>query len=521
MKKINIILPVILITVMGCKAQTGLQTKEVFMYKNGFAYVHKSGTVSLQNSQYTIVEKDIPNMLYGSVWLQSPQNVTGVNRFVDTVEDKLYQPTVAQMIRQSLGKNIKLNISVANGLEQISGKVIKIFETPLSENSRKGANLSIAAIETTSGTVIIDYNTINQVLFATIENAATTEFTEKAIKPGLAVSFGTKNATADLDWVYLERHSSWASSYRLKLNGDKKALLVFNAEVNSGNLEMKNAQLNLVAANPDVFGGGLPSKLNGDYEMYEYDADNYEPSYGSENRAGAKIEESVKNGTAEDYYIYSIKNVTLLKNQSALLNILQEEIDVNHLYLCQLNYNSEYSLPDGFGAPLNLSVFHAIEFSNPSKQPLTSAPVFVETEATTGGLVLLGQPMLPSTPVSGKAQLLISQSLDIPLTQTETEKSRISGDKSIKSGEGYIQFDKIAIEANIHVENQGKKEVNLQLKRDIQGNLLESEVGWVNKLLPPQNGYINAFNTVTWNLKLKPGEKKDFKYTYEYYLRLY
>lgn len=523
MKNKYIIIPALLISITGCKAQSNLQTKEVFMYKNGYAYVHKSGTVNLKNGQYFISEKDIPNMLFGSVWMQSPQKIAIVSRFIDTVENKLYEPSVEQMLRQSLDKTVKLSIVVPNGMEQISGKVVKIFETPLSVNPQRTENSAIAAIETASGTVIINRSTLSQVLFATIENAANTNFTSKVTEPGLSILFGTKNATADLDLVYLERHLSWMPSYRLKLNGDKKATLALNAEVNSGSVELTNAQLNLVAASPEVFEGGIPSRLVGGYEQYQYNSDMYGEGdgYAVENRAAAKVSDGVETGSGEDYYIYAIKNVTLQKDQAALLNILEEDIDVNHVYLCQLYGNNEYSTPEGFGNPVTYPVNHAIEFTNPSKQPLTAAPVFVETSASIGGNLLLGQPRMASVPIGGKTQLYIAQSLDIPVTQTESEKSRISNDRTEKSGEGYIQYDKVTIDAALHFENQGDKEVTLKLNRYIQGKPLATDLPWAVKVLPATYSSPNSNNEVTWTVKLKPGEKKDIKYSYEYFLRMY
>jgi hypothetical protein len=59
------------LAVSGCKAQSGLKTKEVFMYKNGFTYVHAEGKVNSPGGVWSLSQKDIPNALFGTIWFQS------------------------------------------------------------------------------------------------------------------------------------------------------------------------------------------------------------------------------------------------------------------------------------------------------------------------------------------------------------------------------------------------------------------------------------------------------------------
>lgn len=521
MKNIGIFISITALSYTSCKAQPGLRTKEVFMYKNGYSYIHKSGTVNLSNGSYRIMDKDVPQSLFGSIWLQSPQKVLRVQRYSDTIDKKVYQPSVEQMLRKSKGESVVLHIFTPTGLEKISGTVSHVFEVPKGETDLYNVNPAIAIIETSGGSITVYRETLTKVLYATFGSAGTMVVTERTIQPGLMVEFNTDKSSAELDMIYLERHLSWAPAYRLKLN-DNKGTLSLSAEVSAGNLDLDKVKLNLVAGMPEVANGGILSRLAG---IQEYDYYEAAPAYREdavENRAYDRSKDvAVESGNAEDYYVYSIKDFSLQKNQSALVNILQEEINVDHIFSCDLYGVNEYTQPGGSSEPQLVPVFHVLEFLNPVKQPLTAAPIFVETSYSGGGELLLGQPNMNSVPVGGKARITVAESLDVPVTQTEEETKRVSNAHTYKYGSTQVYFDLVAVSAAIHIENQGNKEKTIKITRNIQGKPLTSDVTWALKTLPPVISSPNSNTEISWTIKLKPGEKKDIKYSYEYFLRLY
>lgn len=511
MKKAALIITIPLF-IQGCKAQSDLKIKEVFLYKNGFSHIHKSGNLVLNDGKYQFVNENIPQATFGSIWFQSSKKIESVHSKWDTLPERVFQPSAEIMLLNSLGRNIKLHLESAGGMEIVQGKVINIYKPAPSGNAII-KNPAIADIETPGGLVTVFRNTLDKVIYASFGLEAG-KITMEKIQPVLTVGFNSKEKTAELDLVYLEHSHPWSPSYRLKLIGDKKAVFTMNAEVSSGSNSFKNATLNLVDGSPEVYQGGILSKLcGGEGYINEYRQGKFNADIAAYKRA-----EEIESENAGDYYIYTIKNFSLQKNQTELLQIFQKDIAVSHSFECGLSDVTEYFQP---GEQMTYPVFHVVEFVNPVKEPLTSAPVFVENPYSAGGDVLLGQPVLQAVATNGKAKVQVARNVNIPVTAMEFESNRIAGAYTTKADLNQLSFDLVQIEATAYVENQTKDEIVLKLVRNINGKALKSVPEWEIQNLPPVSGSVNKSLKATWNLKLKPGEKREIKYSYEYYLRMY
>jgi hypothetical protein len=325
--------------------------------------------------------------------------------------------------------------------------------------------------------------------------------------------------------VYLEKHDAWAPVYRLELVSDKKAHLTLGAEIRSGKMDISGAILNLVVAQPSIYSSYLPSCLTEEGKWNSYsDEGSYSEDRMVENSSSiAKSGISVGDGKAEDYYIYSVKDFSLQKDQTAYVQLLEGDVNVEHHYTGSLPGVSEYAPVATYQEPNipKYDVYHYLKFQNSFKQPLTAAPVFVEGKNPGGGNLVLGQPVLNTTAVGGESWLQVARSLDVPLTLLEVELSRVEGAKVIDNKSEGQYFDLVTVEAKMHVENQGDKEIELTLNRNIQGKPLKSDLEWKVVTKVPNYQSPNSNSDVTWNVKLKPGEKRDVVYTYEYYLRRY
>jgi len=495
------------------------------MYKNGFTYVHATGSVNTSNGQFKFPEKEIPNALFGAFWFESPGGIQFVLRQIDSTEKPIKSPALEDIFAANVGKKIKLTNYLSKESSVIEGTIYSVY--PKSETEQEyNYNRSVAVIQTATGMMVLNQQMLLSIYHVEFENGSQLIPTKKMGEPKLVVQFKKQDKTQELGMVYLEHHESWSPAYRLVLESDKKAHLILSAEIRSGTLDIQNADLNLVVAAPNIYSAYMPSSLVGNVNWVPTPAGKY--GYG-DNRVSLANSSSESNDIAisdtkvEDYFIYKISNFNLQKNQTALVQIQEGEINTEQYFQSVLPEVNEYSAPytDVYGELPKYDVFHMLKFKNNLKQPLTSAPVLIESKISGGGNLVMSQPILNTTVVGGDCYLNIAKSLDIPLTMKETEKSRISNAKIVENKTEVVQYDNITMESNMHMENQGEKEVVLKVSRMVFGNLLKCDVDWKITSTKPRYGSSNPGNMVEWEIKLKPGEKKDITYSYQYYLRVY
>ncbi|MBL7812823.1 MAG: hypothetical protein JNL57_11415 [Bacteroidetes bacterium] len=514
-------------SVLSSCAQSGLQTRSIFMYKNGFAYAVSAGKVPLKDGKWSLQRKDIPPASMGSLWFQSPAGINYVKRETDTLLKAVARPGLDQLIRANVGKRLGLVLTTGDVSTRLEGTIEKYFELPAGETDLT-ANPAVAVLKTATGKVVLYRETLAHVLAAEFADDVSYEAKEKTPEPKLSVYFKNTPGSADLSMVYLQQHGSWSPEYRMVLTGDTKAKLTLGAEVSSGNTEMKNTELNLVVGAPEFSKGYTLSRLCGGESIA---VDDWESPKAEENKAYFRNTAAgvpapggieVSASKAEDYYMYTLKNFSLQKNEHAWVQILEENMDVQHYFTCGLPPVNEYSAPvtDDGNANSYLDVYHKLKFKNPAKQTLTAAPVFVETEVS-GSTVALSQPVLETVPVGGAGIITLARSTDIPVKETDTEVKRTPNAYSTpvsRYGTSTV-YDLVQMKSTVSLENQGSKEVKLELAKSISGKFLSSDAPNTVRTLKPDRGTPNANNLVTWEITLKPGEKKSFSFTFEYYLR--
>jgi hypothetical protein len=113
--------------------------------------------------------------------------------------------------------------------------------------------------------------------------------------------------------------------------------------------------------------------------------------------------------------------------------------------------------------------------------------------------------------------LKITVSPDINVKDKEIEIERQA--KAKKQGSQY--YDLITVEGKIKVKNYKDKEVKLNVKRQIFGELKNSDVVWKharNVQYYSYSGTVNPANQVDWIVTMKAGEEKEITYTYTFYV---
>ncbi len=127
----------------------------------------------------------------------------------------------------------------------------------------------------------------------------------------------------------------------------------------------------------------------------------------------------------------------------------------------------------------------------------------------------LAQDKLAYTPPGSNAKIRITVATNVFVKDNERELARKEMGK-LKDGHVY---DLLTVEAKIEVRNFKDKDIKLKIDRQVEGLPLKSDIDWqIEKLVNLDKTY-NTTQQISWELALKPGERKEVTYQYQIYLR--
>lgn len=117
--------------------------------------------------------------------------------------------------------------------------------------------------------------------------------------------------------------------------------------------------------------------------------------------------------------------------------------------------------------------------------------------------------LLNQTGANGPLELNLGREKLVHVNVLENEIKRSK--KAVMVGE--IEFDKISIEGKILCYNLGQKHVQLQVQRDIKGDVIENEKA---KLATDPDD--PSLKSIHWRVSLDKGKKKEITYKYDTYV---
>jgi hypothetical protein len=127
----------------------------------------------------------------------------------------------------------------------------------------------------------------------------------------------------------------------------------------------------------------------------------------------------------------------------------------------------------------------------------------------------LAQDELKYTPTGSNASIQLSKAIDIIIKNNEEESSRAEAVKKI----GKQVYSKVILKGTVTINNYQNKEVNLTVKKSVNGMVLVSSDGATNTKKTSYN-YVNPNTEIKWDLKLGANEKKVITYEYEVFFTL-
>lgn len=521
---------VLILAVTGCRAQSGLKTRSVSMFNNGYTYVVRSGQVNCPSGVFSLRDKEIPAAAAGTIWFSSDQGISHAEFRRDTIRKMADAVNVMHLLKANTGKKVTITCMMGSGQPlQYSGEITAVvYDTTSATEYMEG----LLMLKTEKGPVSIFRNMLN---YSVIEfsGEGVHRIAQSKISGNLNVYLKGNPGNADLSMAWVQQQQAWEPTYRLQLSVNRKARLQLNADISSPGFEMTGADLNLVFASPQVLNGTRLSRLTGSGEWYGANLGDASGEYIAEDAmVKAPLVRSVAREAADDvlvsadkaadYYIYRLKNISLKAGSHAQVQILASDLDVSHVYQSTLPAASEYGMAvsEDPAVPVYHPVYHKIRVKNTLSEPWAPAVLMLETEQKSGN-VFLGQVYMPATPPGETAYVTVDKSSDMVVQQAEEEKSRQTGAMNIpgRTGGYVVIYDMITVSVTMKLANRSGDARQMVLNRSVQGKMLSSDLGW--KVVPAKSvsGSPNGNNQVSWELSLNPGEEKVITYTYEVYIR--
>jgi hypothetical protein len=365
--------------------------------------------------------------------------------------------------------------------------------------------------------------------------------------------------------VYLQKGIRWIPSYKVTIDGQGNAKVQLNATLLNEMTDLVDVTANLVIGVPTfafketidpmsleqamaqlsqyfdqgsqtayAFSNGTMTQMA---RMGEHRVQVPQPATAVD--LGPEIGDSDK---SEDLFIFTVKNVTLLKGQRMVLPVVEYTLSYRDVFVMDLpfappvevrqHFNSQQQaeLARLFHAP---KAMHKIRLTNDSPYPLTTAPALIVR-----GDRLLAQGMMTYTAVGANTDLAVTAAVDIQVKLTDVETKRTPDAAQWHSD----RFSRIDLDGKISLHNYRGQPTELEVTRYVLGAIAEVDhEGTTERLNVHQQGWLatdsgyphwwrwydwpywwyhfNSVTRVTWKVTLDAGQQVDLGYSWYYYWR--
>lgn len=498
------------------------QNSTLAVFKNGTTFFVKKQKVDASSSKWKM--KEIPQATFGTLWFSAQGNdIKSISSFQEEITEKQKVESILCVLKANIGKRASINV--------VLGGVEKVYEGTIEEVKN-----TLLIFKSNTQWLNIEHTAVKNV---SLFEKSPSEYESKEKKRIIQLEFAKANKDQNIEMMYLQKGISWVPSYAIDLVSDTKAKLTLRATLMNDIEDIQNANLNFVVGVPNFAYSYLQSPLTSNESVITFintlnQNSNVSPSFNRRsdnivsqslvNYASRDIEvfdeeiifKGMEGQDAEDLFFYTLANVSLPKGGRAFYDILQTEIDYQHIYEVELRGNNENThYGKDFTQEENPNnVFHSIRLKNDSKMPWTTGTALI-TKAVNNQSSPLSQDKLNYIPVGGKGKLKITIAPNISVKHSERELSRIENQKK---KDGYT-YDLVTVEGKIELKNYKDKAVKLNILRRITGETQKSSEKWDAKKLFDVYSGVNAFSQAEWETDLSGGQSKEITYEYKIFVR--
>lgn len=510
--------------------QTSYINDKIIVFKDGTVYFEKHTTVDVNNrevvlapapfsfhedpeqARYSRADNIEKRLIMGTLLFTAPKNnITSVCAFDSSSVDLTPDYSMHGLIRANKGQEVTLKLKDKE--ETVTGEIID-----LEIKTGRNYNSVIKRI------IIKNNNSLHYIFTEDVEEirflqdpsvkAKSSNTTNKAI----SLEFAKNTEKQRIDISYLQKGLTWMPNYFLDIADDKNAELSLYANLVNDIEDINDVEVNFVVGVPAFYFSYVSSPLASNKDILQILSDLNNPPANSRGGVhptmaqrgprynvsyGTNYEAQVEGGDAEDMFFYKKQNISIRKNASALIPILNTKIEYTDFYTTDLYTNiKDNELVEENSKPN--SVWHAIQFKNTTDFPLTTGSVFFNKKNSDSETNLLSQNIIDYTPVNEYSKVKMAITPDIVVRHEEVEK----GKKEID-----YYYDTYQMEGEITIINYKSKPVEMVVNRLIYGDLKNSSKKWEY-----QTSYgtsKNKKNNVQWKLTIPAGEMEKISYKYD------
>lgn len=497
------------------KAQEKITTSQVNIFKNGYYYIQKEGTIEVSGKKALIMLPDKP--LLGCFWLWSNKEMPINNTLFkkDTLKINQKIDNYAILLKNNINKKVAL-VYKHQEVREIKGTLMGLMQ-----------HNSIVKIKTNEGKyVFLDINAIIELSFedAPVEMASTDSIAKFA-----QIVFEKNGKSADIKLAYMQHGIQWIPSYVVKILNQKELNIEMKSIIENFSEPVIDAEVILTVGNPNFYYGNtidpvgylyltelrnssLYTKPVGTYQTLQVQSNVYDSrallNEFDESDNSFTTNFDTEGEKTNDLYMYKLGKQTLPKNSKIALPIFSSVVTYKDLFEVKipdfLNY-SYNSFANSYDPEKRYDVFHSLKITNSTNYPFTTAPVLVLNEQQQP----LAQDQLKYTPVGGHVLVQLSKAGDVIVKNVEEEIKIVENAKQI----GKKKYNKVTVSGVIEINNLLSNKISLNIEKNITALVNSmSDGGKATKSGVYSN--VNPVSRVEWEINMEAKEKK--KITYEY-----
>jgi hypothetical protein len=557
-----------------------MPVKEVTVFKDGHAFVVHEGKMPTDAAGNVRMDY-LPNPVIGTFWPYSADRNVKLSAVVASPHRVRVERTALDL-QELLEANPGAEVTVTDvggktyGAHIVGAPERDSEELEKTEPPNSGEKLpvkgTVLLLKTAGGTAAIPRERIQDVTFVgPYRRTLTTEEFRNLLTLKLEWPGNRPGKSADVGIMYLQKGIRWIPSYKVSLDGKGGAVIALQATLINEMTDLEDVTANLVIGVPTFLFQDTPDPIGLQQtfaQLSSYFQNGSPTGYAMSNsmmsqvtsggglgggmgglgggsRAGEVVSgpEIAGSGKNEDTFIFTVRHVSLKKDQRMVLPITEITLRYQDVYTVDLplapprEMRQNVNLNDQQLEMLRLQnaprAEHKIRLTNQSKFPLTTAPALILSDGK-----VLAQGMMTYTSIGGETDLPLTTAVDIKVKKTDKETGRLPN-ATTWNGNQYARVD---LTGTISLTNYRAQPVEIEVTRNVLGNVVKAEQGgtismvnvfedddygprpdypawwgWYN--WPSWWNHFNGVGRVAWKVKLEPKKSIDLNYTWNYFWR--
>ncbi len=567
-----------------------MPVKEITVFKDGHAFVLHEGKMAT-DAEGQVVLDFLPSPVMGTFWPYSADKNVKLTSVVAGQHKVLIERSamsLRELIEANIGAEVLVTeLPVAGGQKEVysativslprqSGEELEATSPP-GTGHKLPLKSNLVLLKTNEGQKVVPIERIADVTFKSDHKGKiANEETRNLLK--LHFDWAGKAPAKDIDvgMIYLQKGIRWIPSYRVSLDGKGNAAVKLEATLINEMVDLQDATCNLVVGVPTFDFKDTPDPIGLQQavaQLSQYFRQDGSSAAGFSNAIMTQMKMDEKatalpagapggqpsprsmdlgpelagTAQAEDFFIFTVKHVTLRKGQRMVLPVVEFTLPYKDVYVLDIpitppsdvfktfDTNRQAEIARLLAAP---KAEHRVRLTNKSDYPLTTAPVMILR-----GERVLAQGLMTYTSVGAQTDLGITTAVDINVKKVDKEVKRTP---KAAYWEGY-EFFRVDLQGKITLTNYRKDAVEVEIVRNVLGNVEEADHdgqaemvnvledatfgpagypysrnhphwwGWYG--WPSWWSHFNGVGRINWTVRLEAGKSVDLGYTWNYYWR--